>query len=367
MAVQITNFRLSLIWVETLPAILERTVDVNLPYAFLGYVGKYAQAFDKCQASPGVGDHEVPWLHPRGNHFWKYTFAGQHAGDVDGATAWRSLVPLRATVPQRFGLASQEAKTTFEVFYSPTGIALIVNTYYRGAPRSVMEIAELGHLIRYDALFHPVGDPTHLRSVSATAESLIGDLRRQAFGDVAAFAGHNQPWSVATFVQGTGADPNAPLVAGSEEHIALAALAEWKPDYKTAKLDAAALKAAKLQEDTSTPSDFVYAAKSGRAVWLPREFTRVTRTAPRMSCYHRNLTLSSMRTLLLGEFVDWVAKSDQAGKSLKPVLRARALQAAELLEICGAGDRTLTYRTRSIEKLIDAAHWRGSIDYTKRL
>src|SRR5208337_3221483 len=110
---KITNFRLSFIWVETIPAILAQEVKPDAPYAFLGYVGKYAQAFDKCKSKSGPAGLELPWMKPQGHHYWRFCFAGQHAGDIAGAEAWKNLVPLRGHLPCQISLEDAGPRVTF--------------------------------------------------------------------------------------------------------------------------------------------------------------------------------------------------------------------------------------------------------------
>src|SRR6185312_5786487 len=174
---QITNFRLSFIWIETVPAVLARTLDTKQSFAFLGSVGSYAEKFDESKSSaatpstasaakppadpaqPAAEPLTVPWL-GSSNHYWKYTFARQSPRDVTGATAWQSLVPLRVSLQRRYALAPAEMKVTFEGFYSPVGIALVANAYYRGKARTPMEMAEVAQFIRHQAQFNPVATPT---------------------------------------------------------------------------------------------------------------------------------------------------------------------------------------------------------------
>ena len=365
MAAQITNFRLSFIWTETVPAVLARTLDAKQPFAFLGAVGGYAERFDAVQRGADAQGLTVPWL-GSGNHYWKYSFARQRPAELTGATAWKYLVPLRASLPVRNALASG-IRTTFEAFYSPTGIALVANAYYRKEARSPIEIAELAHFFRYQAQFNPPKGQSSPKSLTAMADKLIGNVRLNAFGATPSYSGSNQPFSIATVVQAKVDDPTVSIAAGSDEHRALAAVSTWKQEYKTMPLGAEDLQTARLEESPRASSDFVYASQTGRAVWLPREFTRTGMMIRRMSCYHRNLTLCVMQTLLLGEFVDRVYQWHREKQPTVPLLLQRAQQAAALLDKSVDGDRTLTYRTRNIQRIIDGANWRGAIDYVKTL
>src|SRR6266852_1148623 len=130
---EITNFRVSFIWVETIPAILAQQMGPPVPrYAFLGYRGQYAQAFDRIKRRRGEPGLELPWPKPQGHHYWKHYFAGRHAGDIIGDDAWQKHVPLRGQLPFRITTNERSPRVTFEAFYSPHGIALVANAYYRG-------------------------------------------------------------------------------------------------------------------------------------------------------------------------------------------------------------------------------------------
>jgi hypothetical protein len=162
---------------------------------------------------------------------------------------------------------------------------------------------------------------------------------------------------------------------------------------------------------TRADSDLVYARDKGRAIWLPREFATAQENAaptgpeasnasrpaggamagvagpvvapdadvteglqgppeieteaggpPRLSCYHRNLTLASLQTMSLGEFVGLIGRKLTRGEKVPDLLLARAKSAARVLNVLASGDRTRTYRSKSIEVQINAANWGPSMD-----
>ena len=277
MTTQFTNFRLSFIWVETIPDIFAQKLDKAAPYAFLGKPGQFAKKFDEVKVGKSK-DFKLPWPKPKGHNFWKHYFGGRHAGEIPGIDAWKNLVPLRSETPVQIMLEPakppepRRPKVTFEVFYAPQGIGLVANVYYRGAAKSLDEIAELAHAVRYRYRFHGDTDRAKGMSLQSAAERALADARQQAFGNAEATAGHNQPFTVATFVQGETDDPNEEVAEGSPVHRVLEALTGWNEDYAKMKLDKTPIATARLAIHTQRDSDLVYARKGGRAVWLPREF-----------------------------------------------------------------------------------------------
>ncbi len=361
----ISNFRFSFIWVETIPSIFAQQLAPTTPYTFLSYPGQYARVFDGVRAGRSMATQsKLPWPRPQGHHFWKQYFGGRHAGAIIGAEAWRKHVPLRDRFPIKLipDGSTPQLRVIFEVFYSPQGIGLIATAYYRSEAKSLFDVATLAHAVRYRRQFHT--DADHMAgglSLQSAAEHALAVVRRQAFGDVEAFAGYNQPFTVTSFVQGEIDDPAVAVQEGSDEHRVLEALTGWNQNFARMNLTNTPIQSAKLTIHSELDSDLVYARKAGRAIWLPREFAEDVQR-PKLSCYHRNITLASLQTMSLGEFVDWVARRLDRGETIQPLLVERAKRAARVLDVLASGDRTLTYRSMSIDAQITAANWRKSID-----
>jgi hypothetical protein len=363
---QITHFRLSFIWVETVPAILAKQVPLDRPYGFLGHAGPYAQAFDECQGKRSARALQLPWLQPKGHHFWKYYFGGHHAGDVIGAEGWRKQVPFRSALPRPITAIDRDMRLTFEAFYAPTGLALVVNAYYRGAALAPAAMAALALAVRYHYRFKSEAAPSAGRLLDAAAEDALEMARRYAFGAVDATGGG--PFSIATVIEGSDVDLTAEVKPGSEEHRALVAMSEWQEDPAPSRYTAEALKKGTLTGKKPAVADLLYAARSGRAVWLPREFVGSSKhRTPRLSCYHRNLTLSSVQSLLLGRFVEWVAGNQRPPNTVPSLLIERAKRAGQLLSTCAAGELNQTYRSHNVDTLIRDAGWQASLDCVKNL
>jgi len=368
MATQFGNFKVSFIWVVTIPAIAEQKLDQGSNWKFLGMPGQYAKKFGELKTAGGSPDPQLPWRKPQGQHFWKYYFAGRHAGDIGGSDAWKGRVPLRSKSGVKVVVEPprppepQGAKVTFEIFYTPQGLGLVANAYYRGPPRSPEDLASLAHAIRNRYRFRlDAGEAGGGMSLQSAADHVLAAVKKQAFGAAEAWPGHSQPFTIATFVHGEVDTPD--VVAGSAVHKTLEGLTGWDENWQTKALDQASLDSAKLTAiATRNPSDIVYARARGRAIWLPREFTKpLPADPPRLSCYHRNLTLASLQALSLGECVDLIAGRRQRGEAVAPLLLQRAREAARALDILASGDAKATYRTMSVEEQVGAANWRASI------
>jgi hypothetical protein len=369
MATHFENFKLSFIWVETIPAIGEQRLGDKTPWGFLGMPGQFAKKFaDLKAANGGTTELQIPWRKPRGQRFWKHYFAGQHAGDIAGDLAWRNRVPLRSKSavqvvvepPEQAEL--QGVKVTFEVFYMSQGLGLVANAYYRGSAKSAEEITRLAHAVRGRYRFSlKAPEESGAMSLLSAAEHVLATVRRRSFGSADAWSGHNQPFTIATFVCGKTDTPN--VAADSGVHRALEGLTNWNDDWESTSLSQASLQSGKLEAVFKrNPNDLIYAREKGRAIWLPREFTKPPPAdPPRLSCYHRNLTLASLQALSLGECVDLIAGRRQRGETVPPLLLQRAREAARTLDTLVAGDAKETYRTISVDKQVKAANWLGSI------
>jgi hypothetical protein len=371
MAAQFQNFKVSFIWVETVPGVFAQQLEPTAKYAFLGKPGYFDKNFNDLKASAAPKDLglALPWPRPRGQHFWKFYFAGRHAGDISGKEAWKNRVPLRANATaytaEPPGNADQlpVAKFIYETFCMPQGIGCIVTAHYRSdTPRPLDDMVKLAHAVRYRYRFHTAAQPRNGgMSLDSLADASLDAAAKGAFGKAEAFAGNNQPFTIATFVQGHTDEPN--VTEGSLVHHALEALTTWsEDDWASKPLKESPLQTARLRGHRPGANDIIYARDNGRAIWLPREFERPSPVRPpRLSCYHRNLTLASLQTMSLGECVGYVARQRQRGERINPLLLQRARESAGVLAALASGDAAATYRTMSVDRQIDAANYRALI------
>lgn len=112
MATQFGNFKVFFIWVETIPAIAAQQLGDKAQWGFLGMPGQFAKKFGELKAGGSSPELGLPWQKRRGHHFWKYYFAGRHAGDIAGNDAWKSRVPLRNKTGQDCNGAAQARRSS---------------------------------------------------------------------------------------------------------------------------------------------------------------------------------------------------------------------------------------------------------------
>jgi hypothetical protein len=366
---EISIFRTSFIWVETVPAILQGPPE-GRPYGFLGQYGGYAQHFDLCQSGQGApGMPILPWISPRGNHYWKYYFDGKHAGDTTGVQAWKKLVPFRLELPSRTVTTGAEARVTFEAFYAPQGIAMVALLNYRGKPKSALEVAKLALEVRHEYRFEITGSPGPAAGVNLdqAAERALTIARERGFGKVVGFPGDNHPFSVTTFLVGENV---VTPVQGGDEHFLLEAVASWNRTLTQADLAKRPLAQAQLPIRDPSDDNMMYARKQARAIWMAHNFGENPATSV-LACYHRNITQASLQTLSLGEFVSWVAAQYDGGEPVALTVKERAKRAATLLELFSDGQagtgKKVTYRSASIQAQLEDADWTKAIAFVKAL
>lgn len=357
---RISSFRATLIWVETVPAILANTLPPDAPYRFLGKAGGYARAFDECQNGKRRPDGlELPWDKP-GNYFWKRYF-NKEATKVFGAQAWEKFVPFRRRLDCQTITPNPAVTVSFEAFYAPQGVAVVAKIDYRGTLTPIRDVVDCALAARHGYRF-TISGRTNV-SMDHAADAALDSARHDAFGDVECAAGYNQPFSVASFIIGEVADIATPVGAGSDEHLALEAVTTWNPNFATQPPKPIA--DAKLPMHASAASDLMYGHGRARAIWLPRAFAQPA-AGPVISCYHRNIMLASLQTLSLGEFVSWVAARHTGAQPVARILDERAKRAAALLQLMADGDQS-TYRTTSVAHQFADAKWAPAVAVIRAL
>jgi hypothetical protein len=364
----ITIFRTSLVWVQTVPAILAKAVPA--PYGFLGAYGDYASAFDACQKGTlAAGALSLPWRKPQGNYYWRYYFEGQEAGEVTGVQAWKKLVPFcRKLEIATVGPAKPAARVAFEMFYAPHGLAVVARANYRGPALGPTDVAKLAHAVRYDYRFLPGGvtAPPAGLSLDRVVDEAFAQVRKGELGNASGFAGGGEPMSVTTFLQGENAQP---IAQGSDEHLLLEAVTSWSRGLSAADLATRELADAQLPVLHANAQNMVYARGRGRAIWFPRDF--VGNDQPLLPCYHQNTVIASLQTQSLGAFVAWVAAQLAESNPVNPGVLERAKRAAALLKIFANGGTSnglkITYRSASVKAQVANAKWDNAIKAVEAL
>ena len=289
-----------------------------------------------------------------GERFWRRYFEGTHTGNVTGRQAWKRLTPFRGKLTCGISVAAvPDVNMSFETYFAPHGTALLATAYYEGAARSLSEVADIGHAVRFGPFFGRVGGATN-RRLEPVAEEALADLRHQAFGaGVAGYLYDSKPFTVTTLLDGRDASARDKIKAGSPEHRLLEAITGWNPSYQSMNLKQLPPATASVPIRRQLDGDLMYARKYGRAIWLPREFTSGSRT---LACYHRNIVFASLQTQSLGGFSVWAAAQQQAGAPVDNLVLDQAKRATTLLGLLSAGNPAI-YRSASVAKQIEEANY----------
>lgn len=286
--VAIRDLRVSFIWVETSFDLLRDAQPSGAPMPFLGRSHLYAAQFAAMPAGLGA-----PWPKPSKHNFWR-NYLQCDPFKMEPSQAWRFLVPFRK-VPLPVGGAVASQRVAAEGFFYPHGIGLVV-TVTDTAERKLFDAVAASFLFRTDSSV-VIADPKGGRAVTLDqcADECFDVLRAAAFG-AAAVGGVRSlnPFTVATVVRGEGAGP---LVAGGPVHRALEAWTGWHTSWQT---DTLTDPAKAVVATRGGGSRALYASRRGRAVWFPERFTVPGRA---LSCYHRNLALTSLQVESLGAAV----------------------------------------------------------------
>lgn len=329
---EITAFQLSFIWVETQPGLLQREVPAQAPLAFVGDSYDYQDHFDTLQQNGelAIGDIvlQLPSPRPRGQVFWRYYLEEHSLHKISGAQAWKSLVPFRYHMPGTIRATddwrTDDLRLSAQGYFYPHGLAFVVRAAYMGEALSLDEMVQLALRVRrsgrYDVQW-PTATYDNI-SLNALADRGQDALHALMLGEDAAPGQRHDPFTIATITRGEGTGDD--MTIHEEVQRRLHALVHWSPTYQQDTL--ASLDEARLPvKESNPPTNVIYRAKRGRAIWFPK---MVIDPRPRVAlkCYHQNMVFASLQTASLGSLVQHVARHDQAG----------TLRALPDLEYCSA-------------------------------
>jgi hypothetical protein len=366
--VEIRDMKLSLIWVETLPAMFDRPVNGPPPMPFLRSAGYYAEMFDRLlRVKVDPNGITLPWRNLKVQNFWLSYLEQQTR--VSGSTAWRKLIPLRAKPPfkpQPTWLLPVPKPVTLEGYFYPFGIALVLNAQYKGS-LSLAEAVDLGYRIRFGGRYDVAGPGHNLRNLSlqGVAEAGLRSLREAALGPQAVPGQpfDREPYSLVTIVRAAGNDVDLLPLDGKELHRALNALSNWPPNRRRASLTPLS-KAKRLADSQASSNSVLFAVRRGQAIWSPHGFADDPRTRHSLSCYHRNLLFACLQIESLCGLASVAAEAVRRHEvnSVSTVFRACAHNAACALGIMYGGARKSTYSSSSIARHIDTNGRREDVE-----
>jgi hypothetical protein len=355
--VAIKNFRLSFIWVDTVPGLLDGAAP-QASFAWLGRRGDFIYRFDAAQAARGGGQPGVPWSEPDSGHaFWRLYFENKSdLRGITGSQAWKRLAPLRQNLPNGAAAGGACSEIRIAGFYFSHGTALAVTLNLRGQAATPLEAAKLAMKLRHDAVLALPEAPKTLLTLDALAAALRKRMHDKDLAGLAVHPGANQPFSIFTVLEADGLTPLADAQDGDDTHRALEGVTRWNPNFELVDLAQHPLAEALMKPSThlGLKSDLVYLRRSGAAIWLPRLLHSGEAGRKTLSCYHNNMLHGSIQLRSLVELANFVKSEAAQSRPPSDAVKERADRASTLLRMMQDG-KDSTYRSRLLAAEIDQA------------
>lgn len=369
----IKRLRLSFIWTETFTDIF--TIEQSsAPLAFVGKSDLYKQNFP----------NGLPWLLGKNRHYFWGHYLKDHnrppvlLQNIKPDRAWKQLVPFRneQNLPS---VSTPQCRIVVEAFYYPFGLTLVIHAVYSGS-FTAQQVIETAFRIRQDNIFSIQFNNNcnqeaqniyqqyqgQTLSLDEVAELCLNTIQKVNLG-LADFPENGirsfDPFTVFTPVQGDGINP-AQSIQNSEIHQMLEAVTTWMEPSSEQLPD---LNDTSFQFPVIHPSQqgsLIYHQKRGRAVWFPIPLTaHGKRKRHTLSCYHRNLVLTSLQVESLSHLMILAAEDEELrnqGFLTPPIYEFCARRAAGILgQLYGS---VQTYTSPSAKIQIDENDWKDSIN-----
>lgn len=352
---EIAHVRLSLIWTESFPYLLDDDGAVKEEFRFLGRSTRYIERFEYEQSTirqapfrdVQISDFSPPWPGPWGQRFWLYYLGGVTPGIVRGSTAWNALVPFRGRSPVAVAAKWLQGTVYHETFFYPHGLAFVLTANVRPArAMSLEEMVIAASNVRRDRRFRVsfAGGEDSL-TADRLADEILAHTRSSLLAvEVPRPARTWEPFTILTILTGSGFDPAKP--PQPKTLAALDAMTSWRRGVTSGGPP-------KLTDDNRLPPgapdtapDFVFARHRARAVWFPQLFDS-TLQRKALSCFHRNLTLLTMQVESLSGLIKLAARYIAVGDDIPVRMHECVSNALRLLEALDEGRRSSTYRSHS--------------------
>jgi hypothetical protein len=373
--IQVYNFKISLIWFEPILNLISDSLP-QTEYDFLGRHLSYVAKFHDIYSSyPEKGGIKFPWpgIEPKSQHFWNYYSEGKllkskqvskgkalkNAIFSAGKQAHKALLPfrekeddLKVYIPSLPG----QKPILLESFLYPYGIATVVSATIKVTEEnslSLQKTIEVAMEIRHgnNLRIFSHGNSENSTSMDTLVSNYMDITRQKLIGDLLPNNKRSvNPMTVVTFVKANCVNPELPIKEFGDIHRSLEALSGWSHTWQYDKLPS--LEKAIVDTKSRSPlSHILYGSNKGRVVWFPAHFISCSSPRRSLSCYHRNLTLSSLQVESLCGLISMTARYLREGIDLEKEHDACARRAAGLLGRLYAGKQT--YRSGSIRKFIE--------------
>lgn len=352
--IKISDLRIAWIWTETFPGLLTDPPQLVSRWGSPGADAAYASVFNEARSKKGT--LRLPWSEhdPKHQHFfWQYYLENDNPFEVTAGKALRWLVPLREPGLARIGALGWPGRFTVEAYHYPHGLGVVFGARIK-ADLSLFDMIEKAFdVARGEKLEVVWGDKSAEQiTLAQFGPAALDRLRATTFGkQTPQGVRSGKPFTVATVIQGS-------IAAGTEDapqnnpdlHRALDALASWNPSWKNAAPSPLAERTLRIRK--APASHALYGLPSGRTVWFPDSFAaseaemeskggaRPARK-PSLSCYHRNLTFTSLQTESLARLMGAAKQVWQNGQKISPSMQRLVKSASGILGRMYGGDKSV--------------------------
>jgi hypothetical protein len=345
---KINLLRLSIVWVEALPGLLQ--VPAAGPLGKLTQAADYAALFNALLAGGGNTLVDLPWpqhppaRYPGRNNFWDETIVTRlrdRPGSNLGMLAWRAAIPLK----HRANLITvrRADRTSVEGWYYPHGVALSVTAWLSG------NFDQAGVQQALDDLLHapltvvwPNGNQT-IEPADQLAATLLDNLSQQGFA-IADAGFRPPPMRIVTVIKAEH-DPQEQNPAQAE----------------AAMLDAVLTAIGGPPASTLSPDRNVWSFSRGRVIWRPDRFLSTMRNLHTLGCLHRNVLMGTLQVASLLRAVELlVANLVGTGAPVPPWIEPYARMLAGLVGRIYGGIET--YAQASLRTMIGQPQPRSQAD-----
>ncbi|GEM_PF-3393988 len=316
-----------------------------------------------------------PWREAKyQHHFWQRYLKLQAPNTLDGEKAWQFAVPLRSDIPYRVQADWLPGRLTFDAFYYPHGVALMIMARLICPPKQAEgesgwappELVEQASRVRQTGRYTILNANVSPLSLDELAAYLMDALRKNLWGESAPPAAPYNPFLVTTAIRGSEIDLQQPVVQDSEIQRALHSLCYMEGWFQG---NLAALENARLavrNRRAAQASSILYGTSHARVVWFPDNMISPSgKNQHLLGCYHRNLALLSLQTIMLCHAVRLFDERPNPNaappQSLLTLSRAAA---GKIGLLYGAHDDT--YKSSNPRRYIDDNHLKPLLDRVRR-
>jgi hypothetical protein len=411
---EIESFRLSMIWTEEYPEVLQAPDDGTAgkkaltggdkPKPFISSRREYEEAFESRDTQPDTSNQTavlnqfvLPWNDfkikrkqgkgAKEQKFLEYYLNLERTDRAKGCDAWRHMVPSRIsnlpyinwrmkdTEYKNIEIAIRKTAYTY-----PYGSAFVLTVSYNDEelklnPYKLTKVADVLRYQRYltfsddDIKGNPYAEQIQadtLYSPDQIADIFLDAIRDKVFRLKPSYTKRPEPFTIFTVTKGNykGENNKIPEIAQNDDvHKVLDTLARWNNGLDN-ETEPYPLKTASIPVKDKTAKRVLYASDRSRVIWFPIQFIPKKKgRLHKLTFYHENLAAASMHTDSLCGLLCGTARMLGQGKKLSPTLNDEIYLASIIIEKLFKGDRT-TYRSNSIPRQISDA---GYLDGVNRI